>query len=117
MAHHLRILKPVAARDVLKDDALREASVKLLAQILVVLGVIQKVRKQGRLGKRLPADVARADALTVLWLKKLAKSTEVTSALADLSRLASHHHETVTAVTLYTAKETMALLTESDACA
>ncbi|KAL1716229.1 hypothetical protein EV715DRAFT_205722, partial [Schizophyllum commune] len=100
MAHHLRILKPVAARCVLKDDALREASVKLLAQILVVLGVMQKVRKQGRL---------------VLWLKKLAKSTEVTSALADLSRLASHHHEAVTAVTLYTAKETMALLTESDA--
>ncbi|KAI5885412.1 uncharacterized protein SCHCODRAFT_02719092 [Schizophyllum commune H4-8] len=100
MAHHLRILKPVAARDVLKDDALREACVKLLSQILVVLGVIQKVRKQGRL---------------VLWLKKLAKSTEVTSALADLSRLASHHHETVTAVTLYTAKETMALLTESEA--
>ncbi|KAL1665580.1 hypothetical protein GGF50DRAFT_52363, partial [Schizophyllum commune] len=100
MAHHLRVLKPVAARDVLKDEVLREASVKLLAQILVVLGVIQKVRKQGRL---------------VLWLKKLAKSTEVTSALADLSRLASHHHETVTAVTLYTAKETVALLTESDA--
>ncbi|TRM57331.1 hypothetical protein BD626DRAFT_465218, partial [Schizophyllum amplum] len=101
MAHHLRIVKPVAARDVLKDDALREASVKLLAQILVVLGVIQKVRKQGRL---------------VLWLKKLAKSKEVSSALADLSRLASNHHETVTAVTLYTAKETMAILTESDAC-
>ncbi|KAL1702142.1 hypothetical protein EV121DRAFT_282128 [Schizophyllum commune] len=100
MVHHLRILKPVAARDLLKDEVLREASVKLLAQILVVLGVIQKVRKQGRL---------------VLWLKKLAKLTDVSSALAHLNRLASHHHETVTAVTLYTAKETMALLTESDA--
>ncbi|TRM57302.1 hypothetical protein BD626DRAFT_439673 [Schizophyllum amplum] len=99
MAHHLRILKPAAAH-VLEDDTLREASVKLLAQILVVLGVIRKVWKQGRL---------------VLWLKKLAKSKAVASALADLSRLASTHHETVSAVTLYTAKETMALLTESNA--
>lgn len=100
MAHHLRILRPVVERDVHQDDALREASIKLLAQILVVLGVIQKVRKQGRL---------------VLWLRKLAKSKEVASALAELSRLASSHHETVTAVTLYTAKETMSILTESNA--
>ena len=59
MVHHLRILKPVAARDVLKDEVLREASVKLLAQILVVLGVIQKVRKQGRLGGRVSAALVR----------------------------------------------------------
>ncbi|TRM57340.1 hypothetical protein BD626DRAFT_515383, partial [Schizophyllum amplum] len=100
MAHHLRIVERIADRDVLNDYALREASVKLLAQILVVLAVIQKVRRQGHL---------------VLWLKKLAKSKEVASALADLNRLAGNHHETVTAVTLHTAKKTMTILTEIDA--
>ncbi|TRM67266.1 hypothetical protein BD626DRAFT_546139 [Schizophyllum amplum] len=98
--HHLRILKPAAARDLLHDEALREASVKLLAQILVVFGVIQKVQNDGRL---------------VLWLKKLAGSKQVSSALDDLGRLATNQHQTISAVTLYTAKETMAILIEGDA--
>ncbi|TRM67255.1 hypothetical protein BD626DRAFT_397030, partial [Schizophyllum amplum] len=99
--HHLRILKPAAARDVLHDEALREASVKLLAQILVVFGVIQKAQNDGRL---------------VLWLKKLAGSKQVSSALDDLGRLATNQHQTISAVTLYTAKETMAILIEGDTC-
>ncbi|TRM57320.1 hypothetical protein BD626DRAFT_412282 [Schizophyllum amplum] len=100
MAHHLSIMNRITDRDVLKDDALREASVKLLAQILVVLGMIQKTRRQG---------------LLVLWFKRLAKSKKVSSALSDLRRLASDYHDTVTGVTLYTARETMAILTKSDA--
>ncbi|TRM67271.1 hypothetical protein BD626DRAFT_396259, partial [Schizophyllum amplum] len=98
--HHLRVLKPIAARDVLHDEALKETSVKLLAQILVVLGVIQKVRKEGRL---------------VLWLKKLGGSTQVSSALDDLGRLATNQHQTISAVTLSTARETMVILTDGKA--
>ncbi|TRM67243.1 hypothetical protein BD626DRAFT_396430, partial [Schizophyllum amplum] len=98
--HHLRILKPVAARDVLHDDAIREASVKLLAQILVVFGVIQKVQNNGRL---------------VIWLKKLNGSNQVSTALDELGRLATNQHQTISAVTLFTVKETMAILTDGKA--
>ncbi|TRM67283.1 hypothetical protein BD626DRAFT_396123 [Schizophyllum amplum] len=98
--HHLRVLKPIAARDVLQDEALKETSVRLLAQILVVLGVIQKVRKDGRL---------------VLWLKMLGGSKQVSSALDELGRLATNQHQTISAVTLSTARETMAILTDGKA--
>ncbi|TRM59680.1 hypothetical protein BD626DRAFT_572363 [Schizophyllum amplum] len=47
MEHHLRIVKPIAAVDM--HDALKEASVKLLGQILVVLGVITNLQKTRRL--------------------------------------------------------------------
>ena len=46
MESHLRIMQPIAPTDI--DHALREPSVKLLAQILRVLGVITKLQQDGR---------------------------------------------------------------------
>ncbi|TRM68784.1 hypothetical protein BD626DRAFT_390463 [Schizophyllum amplum] len=100
--HHLRILKSDAAHEILRDEALKEASVKLLAQILTILGVIQKVQREGRL---------------VLWLKKLDNSKQVSSALDELGRLAANQHHTISAATLFTAKETMSILIECEASA
>ncbi|KAL1690547.1 hypothetical protein GGG16DRAFT_125640 [Schizophyllum commune] len=81
MESHLRIMQPIAPTDI--DHALREPSVKLLAQILVVLGM------------------------------KLGRSKELSSAFEDLRRLATGHHQAVSAVTLYTAQQTMGMLTKS----
>ncbi|TRM55665.1 hypothetical protein BD626DRAFT_442453, partial [Schizophyllum amplum] len=100
--HHLRILKSDAAHEILRDEALKEASVKLLAQILTILGVIQKVQREGRL---------------VLWMKKLDNSKQVSSALDELGRLAANQHHTISAATLFTAKETMSILIECEASA
>ena len=47
MEAHLRIIQPVVEGDL--PPTLREASVKLLAQILTVLGVITKLQKDGRI--------------------------------------------------------------------
>ncbi|TRM60931.1 hypothetical protein BD626DRAFT_600801 [Schizophyllum amplum] len=96
MEHHLRIIKPIAAVDM--HDALKEASVKLLGQILVVLGVITNLQGKGRLK---------------LWLKKLCQSKEVPSALDELGRLATNHHQTVSAVTLHTVNRTLMMLENS----
>ncbi|KAL1747089.1 hypothetical protein HDZ31DRAFT_32574 [Schizophyllum fasciatum] len=96
MEQHLRVIQPVVSGQV--HAAVREASVKLLAQILTVLGVITKVQKNGRIR---------------LWVKKLAQSKEVSSALQDLSRLATGHHQAVSAVTLATVEKTLSVLSES----
>ena len=50
------------------------------------------------------------------WLKKLGRSKELSSAFEDLRRLATGHHQAVSAVTLYTAQQTMGMLTKSVAC-
>ena len=49
MESHLRIMQPIAPTDI--DHALREPSVKLLAQILVVLGMVRQLQKEKRIGK------------------------------------------------------------------
>ncbi|TRM57324.1 hypothetical protein BD626DRAFT_615269 [Schizophyllum amplum] len=51
----------------------------------------------------------------VLWLRNLADSKEVFSALVDLGRLASNQNEAVTIVALHAARETLAIFTDSDA--
>ncbi|TRM59670.1 ankyrin repeat-containing domain protein [Schizophyllum amplum] len=96
MEHHLRIIKPIAAVDM--HDALKEASVKLLGQILVVLGVITNLQKNNRLK---------------LWLKKLCQSKDVPSALDELGRLATNHHQTMSAVTLHAVNRTLTMLENS----
>ncbi|KAL1727979.1 hypothetical protein EV714DRAFT_216136 [Schizophyllum commune] len=96
MEAHLRIIQPAVEGDL--HPTLREASVKLLAQILTVLGVITKLQKDGRMRT---------------WLKKLAQSKAVSSALDDLGRLATSHHQAVSAVTLATSQKTLSMLTES----
>lgn len=96
MEHHLRIVGSIAAPDM--HETLREASVKLLAQILIVLGTITNLQKISRLN---------------LLLRKLAQSKKVASALEELGRLATNHHQTVSAVTLNTVGRT---LTALEAC-
>ncbi|TRM59685.1 hypothetical protein BD626DRAFT_408708, partial [Schizophyllum amplum] len=96
MEHHLHIIKPIAA--VGMHEALKEASVKLLGQILVVLGVIANLQKSGRLK---------------LWLKKLWQSKDVPSALDELGRFATQHHRTVSAVTLHVVNKTLLMLENS----
>ncbi|TRM58119.1 hypothetical protein BD626DRAFT_512851 [Schizophyllum amplum] len=97
--HHLRTVKFIAARNM--PEALREVSVKLLVQIVVVLGVITKLQKTHRLK---------------LWLKKLGQSNEVSSALDDLGRLATDHHHIVSAATFNVVSRTLDILEASEAC-
>ncbi|TRM56455.1 hypothetical protein BD626DRAFT_575688 [Schizophyllum amplum] len=98
MNHHLRIVNVIAMRDM--PEALREASVKLLVQILVVLGVVTKLQRTNRIK---------------LWLKKLGQSKEVSSALDDLGRLATNHHQIVGAATLDAVNRSMKMLEASKA--
>ncbi|KAI4518782.1 hypothetical protein K525DRAFT_144757, partial [Schizophyllum commune Loenen D] len=93
MEQQLRIIQPADGEDI--NSSLREPSVKLLAQILRVLGVITKLQQDGRFRT---------------WLKKLAQSKTVSDALNDLRRLATNHHQAVSAVTLTTAQKTLAIL-------
>ena len=47
---HLRIVQSALSDDIY--DVLRETSVQLLAQILVVMGVIRKIMREGRISER-----------------------------------------------------------------
>ncbi|KAL1734519.1 hypothetical protein EV714DRAFT_234055 [Schizophyllum commune] len=96
MERHLRIVQPTLSGNV--DSILSDASLKLMAQILVVLGVVSKMRQSGRL---------------VAWLKKIAQSKDVSSALSDLGQLATSHHHAVSAVTLVVAQKTLCMLRDS----
>ncbi|KAL1712989.1 hypothetical protein EV715DRAFT_212619 [Schizophyllum commune] len=93
---HLRIVQSALPDDIY--DVLRETSVQLLAQILVVMGVIRKIMREGRIK---------------LWLKKLTQSKEISSALSELGRLATNHHQALTAMTLTTARKTLRMVADS----
>ncbi|KAL1676549.1 hypothetical protein EV122DRAFT_253183 [Schizophyllum commune] len=93
MEQQLRIIQPAVGEDI--NSSLRDPSVKLLAQILRVLGVITKLQQDGRFRT---------------WLKKLAQSKTVSDALNDLRRLATNHHQAVSSVTLTTAQKTLSIL-------
>ena len=54
--HYLRTITPLASGAM--HDALREASVALLAQILKVLITIRKVQKDGRMSQCLIRDIS-----------------------------------------------------------
>ncbi|KAL1673138.1 hypothetical protein EV122DRAFT_223290, partial [Schizophyllum commune] len=92
---YLRIIAPLASCNM--HEALRGASVKLLAQILNVFGVIGKTQKEGRMKH---------------FIKKLAHGKEVPDALKDLGRLASTHHQMISAVTLDTVRRMMHTLAD-----
>ncbi|KAI5826451.1 hypothetical protein K523DRAFT_365132, partial [Schizophyllum commune Tattone D] len=62
---------------------LRDESVKILVQIIVIFGEIEKMRNAGRL---------RA------WLKGIMDAQPLSDALADLERLATQQHQLITAV-------------------
>ncbi|KAL1753666.1 hypothetical protein FB107DRAFT_217328, partial [Schizophyllum commune] len=95
IGHYLRIIQPIASADM--NHALREASVRLLAQILATLGMVTKLQQRGRFKQ---------------WLKKLRQSREVSSALGELGRLAANHHQAVGAVTLNAVNKMMGILVE-----
>ncbi|KAL1684939.1 hypothetical protein GGG16DRAFT_106676 [Schizophyllum commune] len=78
----LRVVEAVVASQ--PGDLLRDASVKLLAQVMSVLAAIVKMTREGRLR---------------LWLQSLVDVRPLSSALQDLGRLATRHHEVVVAVT------------------
>ncbi|TRM55598.1 hypothetical protein BD626DRAFT_416155, partial [Schizophyllum amplum] len=96
MEHHIRVIQPIPTADI--HQALREPSAKLLAQILVVLGLTKKLQKEKRI---------------ITWLKKLAQSKDVSSALDDLGRIATGHHQLVSSLTLDTVTKTMSVLEAS----
>ncbi|KAL1694073.1 hypothetical protein GGG16DRAFT_48238 [Schizophyllum commune] len=93
IADHLARIKIVAA-----NETLREPSVRVLSQTLVVMGVITQLQRDGRFKT---------------WLHKFKQSHELTEALADLQRLAANHHETLSAITLLSVEKTMDLLGHS----
>ncbi|KAL1753667.1 hypothetical protein FB107DRAFT_217306, partial [Schizophyllum commune] len=94
---HLGVIGPVA--DASMDAPLREASIQLLAQVLCVLGAVTKLQQNGRLKA---------------WLKNIGTSnSKVSAALADLEKLATYHHQSVSAVTLATSKSMLRMLTDS----
>ncbi|KAL1727973.1 hypothetical protein EV714DRAFT_216125 [Schizophyllum commune] len=94
--NHLRILQPITRDSI--DGTLFEASVELLAQILIVLGVLTKLQRQGRMKA---------------WIRQLCQTKEVSSALNDLGRLATGHHAAVSAVTLATSQRSLGLLVDT----
>ena len=47
------------------------------------------------------------------WLHKFKQSHELVEALADLQRMAANHHETLSAVTLFSVEKTMDILGDS----
>ncbi|KAL1703135.1 hypothetical protein EV121DRAFT_208609, partial [Schizophyllum commune] len=93
IADHLARIKIVAA-----NETLREPSVRVLSQTLLVMGVITQLQRDGRFKT---------------WLHKFKQSHELTEALADLQRLAANHHETLSAITLLSVEKTMDLLGHS----
>ncbi|KAL1731682.1 hypothetical protein EV714DRAFT_271481 [Schizophyllum commune] len=98
MEMHLRIIKSNASTAM--SAVLREASMKVLVQILDVLGVITEMQKSGRL---------RA------WLRNIRHSDVLTKALDELRRLATNQHQTISAVTLLVSQRTLAMFTDSAA--
>ncbi|KAI4523089.1 hypothetical protein K525DRAFT_197223 [Schizophyllum commune Loenen D] len=111
MGVHLRIITHMPIDH---HAALRETAVKLLEQMLVILGLVMRLRKDGRL-----SEVSSSSAALVLtylkerWLQHIRQSDEVASALADLGRLAMNHHDAVAAVTLAVAQQTLTILSDS----
>ncbi|TRM56451.1 hypothetical protein BD626DRAFT_519566 [Schizophyllum amplum] len=97
MEHHLRMVGSIATAGDM-HEAVREASVKLLAQLLVVLGTVTNLQKHNRLQ---------------LWWKKVQQSKKVSSALDELGRLATNHHQTVSVVTLSSVVNAVDMLVES----
>ncbi|KAI5885789.1 uncharacterized protein SCHCODRAFT_01161886 [Schizophyllum commune H4-8] len=93
IADHLARIKIVGA-----NETLREPSVRVLSQTLVVLGIIAQLQRDGRFKA---------------WIHKFKQSHELTEALADLQRLATNHHETLSAVTLLSVEKTMDVLAHS----
>ncbi|KAL1694061.1 hypothetical protein GGG16DRAFT_110665 [Schizophyllum commune] len=93
IANHLARIKIVGA-----NSTLREPSVRVLSQTLIVLGIITQLQRDGRFKT---------------WLHKFKQSHELVEALADLQRLAANHHETLSAVTLFSVEKTMDILGDS----
>ncbi|KAL1703112.1 hypothetical protein EV121DRAFT_208649 [Schizophyllum commune] len=96
IGYHLRVVGTVC--DGPMTDDLREASVQLLAHIMVVLGAITKLQQQKRIRK---------------WLSTLAQSSEIASAMDSLARNVSDYDHIVTATTLNAAMKMMSLLSQS----
>ncbi|KAL1727966.1 hypothetical protein EV714DRAFT_275079 [Schizophyllum commune] len=93
IADHLARIKIVGA-----NLTLREPSVRVLSQTLIVLGIITQLQRDGRFKT---------------WLHKFKQSHELAEALADLQRMAANHHETLSAVTLFSVEKTMDILGDS----
>ncbi|KAL1663134.1 hypothetical protein GGF50DRAFT_57595 [Schizophyllum commune] len=84
MDFHLQIIGSTA--NVEMDDTLRKVSVRILAQILAVFGVITKLRR---------------DARIKTWLQRLCDtSSRVSAAMQDLGELVKQQHLSMSAATL-----------------
>ncbi|TRM56803.1 hypothetical protein BD626DRAFT_617694, partial [Schizophyllum amplum] len=100
MADIVRMVKPISGSRF--QDTLREPTVKLFAQILMVLGVVSKLQREGRFKT---------------WIKKFRQDKDVSHALKALQQLAQVHHETVSSVTLHAIEEVLAMLGSSSSWA
>ncbi|TRM70009.1 hypothetical protein BD626DRAFT_580263 [Schizophyllum amplum] len=96
MRVHMRIIQIDAAEDT--HSIIRDASIALLVQILTILGIMFKLRKNGRMRH---------------YLSKFGRSDEVSSALDKLGKLASSHHHAASVVTLDTTKDILKTLNAS----
>ncbi|KAI5822652.1 hypothetical protein K523DRAFT_256604, partial [Schizophyllum commune Tattone D] len=96
MEHYLRVISPLASHEM--HESLRVDSVKLLAQVIKFLGVVTRVQQDGRMKQ---------------FFKKFAQAKEVKDALDELGRLANHHHQTISAVTLHMLRRLMVMFTDS----
>ncbi|KAL1671424.1 hypothetical protein EV122DRAFT_226616, partial [Schizophyllum commune] len=100
MECHLRIIDAQPDTSINKHEALHEASINLLIKVLDVLGLVTELQSQGFLER---------------WVAQIHQSGTVASALNDLGRLATQHHQTVSVTTLSVAQRTLDVLTDSSA--
>ncbi|KAL1664663.1 hypothetical protein GGF50DRAFT_54402, partial [Schizophyllum commune] len=96
---HLRDKEPIT--DNIIHPTLREACVKLLAQIIAVLGAVTQVQREGRM---------------LTWLRNLGHSPKVSAALDDLKRVAEAHHHSITSVNCAMTRKALLILEANAAC-
>ncbi|KAI5892306.1 uncharacterized protein SCHCODRAFT_02541962 [Schizophyllum commune H4-8] len=93
----LRIIKPIPAAEM--DDTLRKVSVEILAQVLAVLALITKLRKEAKIK---------------MWLRKLYDpDSEVSGAMENLRGLTNMHHHSMAALTHGTTSKLLVMLKDA----
>ncbi|KAL1714369.1 hypothetical protein EV715DRAFT_209739 [Schizophyllum commune] len=96
--NHLQVVQVVLTQP---ESLIHEASVKLLIQILTVLGEILKLRKENY-----ASSLTQLPAIERL-IKSLVDMRPLSDALKDLKKLTTHHHEAIAAVTYDTVTRIM----------
>lgn len=84
----------------------REESIKILVKVLGVFEVIETMRKAGRSREFIIDSLASSlNRESGMWLRSLIGATPTSDALSELSKLAVHQHELVTAAMASDIKE------------